>query len=436
LIADARYNAKKMLKDRCKTARSRLLFHSRCASIGTLALLILWLSLSASLKAQERVRSAAGKYEIESFRNPEAFFRIGPFEELLIGSVGVGYTDNANLTPTQKVSDLNFTQALSLNSTWIISHFNQLQFNFGGQVIEHFYGNGRDVVNFAISPDSLIQFQFIISNYRVRLYDQIAYAQNPTTDPTATGTANLNSFTNTVGATVDADLNRAILSFLADYTYNSQSGTTVQGQTNPTTSGTRNSVRVGSSVSFYWTPILFYGLETTATRSSGSHSANINSLNVGPFIRGKLSKLTDLDLAGGASLFDTSAPISPTTYYFNAIIRHQINRNFQLILSASHDLVFTTSTDLTEETIFRAGTQLNLTRFITFATSPYVDFGNEKTGGNPGRFTLFGVEAGLVWKPHKRWTAALTYDLSRREADSAANTYIQNALAFRVNYAF
>jgi hypothetical protein len=426
----------KMLKDRCKTARSRLFIHSLCAHIGTIALVILCLSQSASLKAQERVRTAAGKLEIESFRNPEAFFRIGPFEEVLIGSVGIGYTDNANLTNTQKISDLSFDQALSLNSTWIISHFNQLQFNFGGEVIEHFYGNGRNLVNFAVSPDSLIQFQFAVSNYRVRLYDQISYAQNPTSDPTATNTANLNSFTNTVGAVVDADLNLAVLSFLADYTYNSQSGANAQGQSNPTTSGTRNSFRVGSSVSFYWTPILLYGIETTATRSSGSGSANVNSLSVGPFIRGKLSKFTDLNLAGGASLYDTVVPVSPTTYYFSGVIRHQVNRNFQLILSASHDLVFTTSTDLTEETIFRAGAQINLTRFFTFTASPFANFGNEKSGDNPGRFTQLGVEASLVWKPHKRWTTALTYDYSRREADSAANTYIQNSLGFRVNYAF
>ena len=74
---------------------------------------------------------------------------------------------------------------------------------------------------------------------RVRLYDPFSYIQNPTTDPTATNTANLNSLTNTIGAVVDTDLNIAILSLSADYTYNNQSGTNVQGQTNPTTTGTR-----------------------------------------------------------------------------------------------------------------------------------------------------------------------------------------------------
>ena len=406
---------------------------SRSVTISTV---ILCLFQITSLRAQERVRTAAQQLEIESFRNPLTFFRIGPLEEVLIGSVGVGYTDNANLTPTAKVSDLSFTQELSLNSTWVISHLNELQFNFAGQVTENFYGNGQNVVNFAISPGSLIQFKFAVSNVRVRLYDQFANVQNPTTDPTATDVANLNSFTNTIGAAVDTDLNLAVLSLSADYTYNNQSGSNSAGQANANTTGSRQSFRVGSSVSFYWSPTLLYGIQTTATRASGSGGANVNSLNVGPFIRGKLSPSTDISLAGGASLYDTSAPISPTTYYFSGVIRHQLNRNFQLILSASHDLTFTTSTDLLEETIFRVGAQINPTRFITFTASPYLYLGNAKTGSTSGRFTLYGVEAGLNWKPHRRWSAALTYDFNRREADTFSNTYIQNSLSFRVNYAF
>ena len=67
-----------------------------------------------SLTAQERVRTAAQQLEIESFRNPEAFFRIGPFQEVLTGSVGVSYTDNADLTPTNKISDLSFQSGAGL----------------------------------------------------------------------------------------------------------------------------------------------------------------------------------------------------------------------------------------------------------------------------------------------------------------------------------
>jgi hypothetical protein len=425
-----------MPRDRCTSYIVIPFFRFLRFRLVTISTVILCLVQITSLRGQERVRTAAQQLEIESFRNPEAFFRIGPTEEVLIGSVGVSYTDNSNLTPTNKVSDLSFNQSLTLNATWVISHLNQLRFNLAGQVTEDFYGKGTSQVNFAIAPGSLLQFQFAVSDVRVRLYDHFANVQNPTTDPTATDTANLNSFTNTIGAVVDKDLNLAVLSLFVDYTYNSQSGTNVAGQSNPATTGIRNSYRVGSSVSFSLTPVILYGIETTATQSNGSHTANVDSVNVGPFIRGKLSPLTDFNLAGGASLYDTTAPIQPTTYYFSGVIRHQLGRNTQLIFSALHDFVFTTGTNLVEETIFRVGTQLNLTRFFTFTAGPFVDIGNSKTGSTPGRFTQFGAGASLGWKPHKRWSANLSYNFIRLESDIASNNYIQNTLGFSINYAF
>jgi hypothetical protein len=391
-------------------------------------------------RAQERVRTAAGQLKIESFRNPEAFFRIGPFQEELIGSTGFAYTDNAGLT-RDKISGLSVYEALDLKTTWVISYLNRLEFDFAGKLSEDFYGNGRSQVNVAIAPISRVQFQFAVSNFLVRLFDQFSYVQEPTSNPTATNTAYLNSLTNTIGATVDADLNLAILSLSADYTYNNQSGSTVQGQTNPATSGTRNSFRVGSSLSFRLSPAILYGLETTLTRTSGSStgtlrgSANVNSLNVGPFVRGQLSQWTDFNLAAGATLVDAKPAVAPT-YYLSAVVRHQFNPNWQVILSGSHDLIFTTGTDLTEEYLLRSATAFNLTRFITLTGSSFALFGNEKTGPTSGNFKQYGLTAGVEWRPRKHLSSTLTYDFIRREGSSASNSYLQNSISFQINYTF
>jgi hypothetical protein len=410
------------------------------APLPTILPFILLLVLIGALRAQEPVRSAPQQLPIQSFRRaPEAFFYFGPFQEVLIGTAGAQYTDNVNYSPTNKISDLSFTQGLTLNTTWVISHLNQLQFNFGGQVIENFYGNGRNQVTFAIAPNSMLEFKFTLSDWRFRLYDQFSYIQNPSTNPTATNTANLNSLTNTIGAVVEKDLNITALSFLTDYTYNNQSGTNAQGQTNATTTGTRESFRFGPTLTFRWSPNILYGINSVATRSTGAHAASVNSLNVGPFIKGKLSRDFEFDLAAGAALVDTKPAIGPN-YYLSAAIRYQVNRYWQLLLSASHELIFTTGTDLTEQNLLNFGTQLALTRFITFTASPFVNFGDVKTttpgSFNTGPYKLFGVEARLAWKPRKRWTTALTYDFTRREADKAVNTYLVNTIAFKISYAF
>jgi len=430
-----------MARDRCVNFRATLCRHFLYTVTAAIPL-----ALITSLCAQEPVRTAQEKLPIQSFRrSPEAFFYLGPFQEVLIGSAGVEYNDNVNLTQSNKISDVSLNQSLSLNNTWVISHLSQLEFDFTGQLIENFYGNGRNQVTFAV-PDSKIEFRFPFLDTQVRLYDTFSYVQNPTSNPTATNTANLNNLTNTIGAVIDADLNVTVLSLSADYTYNDQSGTNAQGQTNNSTTGTRNSFRVGPKLSFRLSQTILYGLGSSLTRSTASGAANVNSFSVGPFINGKTRDF-DFDLAAGVNFVSTK-PAVPTNYYVFAAARYQINRNTQLLFSASHDLIFTTGTQLTEETVFRIGTQLGLTRFITFTASPFVNFGDVKTtttgtinSVSTGPYTQFGIEASLAWKPRTRWSTTLTYDFTRRESGAAfasgsSNTYTQNTIAFSLGYAF
>jgi hypothetical protein len=452
-----RYTPKKMLQDpRPATLLMPSLGRSRPRLIVLLLVVISGLGCSTPLRAQQRVRTAAGRLEIESFSKPEVFFRLGPFQEELTGSVGFEFNDNSDLTPSGKISRFSFYEALDLNTTWVITHLNELKFHFGGKLSEDFFSNGRSELNVGITPDSLVQFQFAISDYQVRLYDHFSYIQDPTANPTATNTAYLNSLTNTVGAVVDADWNLAIFSLSADYTYNNQSGSNSSGQTNQSTSGSRDSFRIGSSVSFRWSPTVLYGIETGLSRSIGSGggnsgttngktnaSASVNSLSVGPFIRGKLSRLTDLDISAGATLTETK-PSIPPGYYFSGVVRHHVNRNWQLILSASHDLIFTTGTDLTEETVLRAASQFNLTRFITFTATPSVTFGDARSGSQgfvqngslQGNYKDYTFEASLAWKLRRHLVTTLTYEFKRRDAESGFARYTQNALAFEVSYVF
>jgi len=429
-----------MAQERCTTSRVILFFRLLCPHVGTIALLNLCLLQIASVKGQERVRTAPGRLEIESFRNPEAFFRIGPLEEELIGAMGLEYTDNSGLTNTDKISRLRVSQGLASNSTLIFSHLSQLQLNFAGRVNEDFYENGRNLVDISI-PHALLQFQFPLWDFQVRLYDRFSYVQNPATNPTATNTSNLNSLTNVVGAEVATDWHLVVFSLAGDYTYNNQSGSTAQGVTNPTTSGTSNTYRLTPSVGFHFNPFVLYGVNASLTRTQGSGGGNTNgsstvsSLNVGPFFRGRLSPLTDVDLAAGASLFDTKPSLAPT-YYYSVVIRHQLNRNLQVIFSSSHDLVLSTGTDLIEETIFRLGAQVNLTRFVTFVGAPFYNFGDEKTGPTQGNFKQYGVELGLSWRPHRRWQTGITYNYIRRNGINAADSYIQNTVALEVSYRF
>jgi hypothetical protein len=79
---------------------------------------------------------------------------------------------------------------------------------------------------------------------------------------------------------------------------------------------------------------------------------------------------------------------------------------------------------------------MNVTRFIRFTASPSVNFGDVKSGANPGNFTQYGFETGLGWKPLKHWYTGLTYNFIRRNGTAASNNYMQNTVAFQIGYRF
>jgi hypothetical protein len=426
----------KMFKDRRIKTRVTIFGRNWIAKYTLVPNLLLLVIFSLPLKAQERVRTSAGKLEIESFRKPEAFFRIGPILEAITGTAGISYTDNSQLSNTNKLSRFSIEQALDLNTTWVLSHFNQLELRFGGKLSEDFFGNGKERVAFGIAPDSKVQFQFAISDFRVRVYDQFSYVQDPTSDPTVTNTTYLNRLTNSVGAAIDADLRVAILTLSGDYTYSNQDSTNVQNQT--TTSGTRHTWRLGSDITFQFSPSIQYGLTTTLSRSTGSgldSGGNVDSLSAGPFIKGKLSRFTDFDLGGGINLIEAT-PSVPVAYYASGVIRHQIARHWQAIFSAAHDFFFTSGTALTEETSFRIATQLDVTRRITFSGAGFFTLGDQKSGVNSGSFQQYGLALDLGWKPRRRWSTGISYDLTRRDGNSASTSYLENLVTFKLSYLF
>jgi hypothetical protein len=439
-----------MPQDCCIVSKAARRFRLGCTLLVSVVLSVVpCLVPTTASQAQERIRTAAQQLEIQSFRKPETFISIGPFQEELTGYTGIDFTDNSNIVHTGKISRFSIFEGFGLDTIWTLSHINQLEFNFGGKLSEDFYGNGQSNVNFSIAPDSLLQFKFVVDDVQVRLYDNFSYTQDPTTNPVASNTTYLNSLTNIIGAEVKKDMNRAVFTLSGDYAYNNESGANAQGQTTGSSTGTRNTLRVGSSLGFRWSPTVLYGIETTLSRTTGSSrgfrgiSSNVNSINLGPFIRGEITRLTDFDLGVGATLLDAK-PSVPPTCYLSAVLRHQFNRDFQLILSGSHELIFTTGTDITEEYVFQAATQLNLTRFITFTANPNLLLGdsriprtaNFQNGTIGGNFKEYAIGASLRWKPRRHLSAAVSYDFRRRDAEVTNGSYSQNRIIFEINYIF
>ncbi|MBV8970457.1 MAG: hypothetical protein JO331_15555, partial [Verrucomicrobia bacterium] len=175
---------------------------------------LLWLSCVAifvgaaapSVLAQEQtrpslLRSTFGRFEPSK---EGALFAIGPLTGNVIASIGLEYTDNATLTNTNQQDQLALFEAINLDLRWPLTAQNNLSIAAGIQFNQTLAGKSYgQPVNVTITPQSAFEFKFTVGEVRFDLYDQFSLIQDPTSNVTATNTALLNQFTNTVGLKAD-----------------------------------------------------------------------------------------------------------------------------------------------------------------------------------------------------------------------------------------
>jgi hypothetical protein len=414
------------------------------------------LSLEPNRSTLEPVRSSTSRSEFAGFRplSTTPLISLGPFQGSADLSLGFEYTDNANLnntsngTANSKQSRFQTLESLDLDLAWVISALNRVKVRVGASLAQTLVGPGGSQTNLTLAPDSEIRFQVQISNLRLSFFDQFSYINDPVSNASTSNTTNLNSFTNIGGVRADWDLNFTIFSLFFDDTYNTQSPSGGNGATATATSGNRNTYRVGSSFTFALTPTVDYGVQGTATltdgtssgtstSTSGTTNGEVKSLNVGPFLRGHLTRLIDVDLTAGVTfLKGQNAP--PIGYYVGATVRHQINRNWQYFFVFTHDTSFSSGIDLTEQSYFELGTQYAL-KFISMSGGPFYTIGNNLNGGpqaQQGKFSQFGVIANLGWSINKHTSATVGYRYVRRDSDTRNDSYTQNLINFQIGYVF
>jgi hypothetical protein len=408
----------------------------RAKAIGAL---LLFLMPAMPLLAQETLRSYNRIPSVAGFRpGGGTFLRIGPFGGTLTGGAGVGFNDNYNATESHKITDWYTFQTLNFDLSWVISRLNRIDFTLGAALQEDFLSNGNSGVRLSVAPQSTLEFQFQVADFRITLFDNLSYTNDPITDPTVSGSGNLNRFSNAAGATVEWLLHNATVSlgFLWTYTNQSTSGSIAANTSSSVraVSGERNDYRIPAALIFNFSPTVFYGVDTTAIKSTAPGFSDANAVNVGAFVRGYLTRLVDVDFHAGVYYIDAGS-VPPVDWDLSVSIRDQINRSLQAYLSFVRDISFGVGNQLSDLNSFYFGAAYNLTRHWTISSQPFVNFGH--TFGFGGEhFTQYGFQVGSDLKLSKRWTGSITYRLVRRDSNLLNRSYTQNQVSCSINYAF
>jgi hypothetical protein len=398
---------------------------------------------------QESIRTPEPPHYQTFAFNPEepVLFRAGPFSGT--GSVGLGYSynDNANTVGTTtagitKLSSNQIFENLDLNLAWVLSPLNRLDVQFDGQLQENFYSNGTSVLNFAIQA-SQIRFQVTVGDVLLQAYEQFSILQDPVLDPTIAGATNLNRLTNTIGTSASVPLYRAQVGLELDYTYSDVLG--IGGTGGNVTGGSgivasdaaivRNSLHVGSNFGFEIAPSLTLGVELNASHNTGAGAFDTNVISGGGFLRGNLTRLIEVDTGAGV-LIGEGPVVNQPQYYVYLTARHQISRNLQLLLGASHDVDFSSGDGVALNNEFNIAAQLQASRRWTIEVSPFISFGDVVAGTVPGRYTQYGVTVDSLYQLSGHISIDLNYRYAKREGEGQSASYGQNLYTVSVKYVF
>jgi hypothetical protein len=405
------------------------------------------------------VMFVVGAFGQESIRTPEppryqsfapnpaeeVIFRAGPFSGTGELSLGYSYNDNAGTSGTTttgpgKISLNQIFENVDLNLAWVLSPLNRIDVKLDGQVRENFYSNARQVLDVAVQA-SQIRFQATVGDVLLQTYEQFSFTQDPVVDPTIAGQTNLNRLTNTMGISVSVPLYRAQAGLELDYTYSDILGGGGVASQQAGGSGTsqqaaliKNSLHLGGNFGFEIAPFLTLGVDMNATHNTGAGSLDTNTLSGGGFLRGQLTRLIEVDTSAGILTGEGHGVGKPGIYAVLSA-RHQVSRNLQLLIAASHDTGFSSGQGVSQNNEFQIAAQLHASRRWTIAASPFVNFGDVITGTLPGRYTQYGMIADSSYLLSGHISIDLNYRYAKREGGTSGN-YIQNLVGFAVTYRF
>jgi hypothetical protein len=372
--------------------------------------------------------------EISNFRPNDrdvSFINIGPFHGQAAIGLGYLYNDNAAVTSTNHLSLNQIFEDLAVDLAWVITPSNQLNFTTDARLQENFYSNGRNRLNLQILPGSELQFKGTVGPVIIRAFDQFAILQDPVTDPTVTGVTNLNVLVNTIGVEAVVPLHNASFGMEFDYTYRDNlSGATFSG-----TSFYRDSLRLAANYNIYISNVLWYGVEASATDNIATRDfPDVRTLSIGPFLRGQLTRLVDVDLGAGLTFTNVSALNQPT-YYVDVRLRHQVFRTFQYVLGYSHDIDISTGNAISEDNKFYLAGRFDILPEWAVSGGPFVNLGHIVIPVTRN-YTQWGITAGSVFKLRKNLLFDIFYRYVFRDSDAGVGHYKQNLVSFELSYVF
>lgn len=398
------------------------------------------LAVSTNARAQEALRMSLASEEMAQARThmsdlDNANMKVGPITARLQASFGMEFSDNVNYSSSNPQSDLALRPGINLAGLWPMTDANNLYFSTGVGYLKYIRYNNLD--SFYVTPDSAVAFQMYAGDFVFDFHNRFSWTENGSQQPTISSVSGLGEIENTVGAKVDWDLNKLILTAGYDHEF-------LIATTDSFSYINRQSELFYGRAALQVNPMLKTGLDVAGglTTYDQKRLTDNSYVSAGPFVEAKLSEYISTALAAGYvsySFADDRVGNPGTriddTYYARWSVSHRLNSWMTHSLSLQHDRRLGDWYDFADLYSVNYWAAWTMIRNVTLTTGfSYYD-GKAYYPGLTDNLTWYGVNLGARWQISPKFSANALYQLSIRGSNHN-NSYDQNRLALTITYTF
>jgi hypothetical protein len=170
---------------------------------------------TAAAVGQEAIRSSlAGETAAEARRRANQTpgyynLNLGPTYWRFAAGLGLEYNSNVQYQTDDPEDDFILRPELDLAIRWPVSELNTLVLDAGFGYAK--YIDNSDLDRIYVRPGTQLSFDIYSGDFRINLHDRLEIRQETYQNPLVAGTGDYQRLENTVGVTVDWDLNELIL---------------------------------------------------------------------------------------------------------------------------------------------------------------------------------------------------------------------------------
>ena len=403
-------------------------------------------ALGTTAGAQEALQSALSFDAIRQTQanapteSPPGQPHLGPVQ-LTLGAVsGVSFNDNINLSQNDTQSDTILNAGLNLGAVWPATQQSQLNFSTLLGYDYYLYHPVNNYVN--IAPGSVLNWNFLLDEWTLTLYDQFSYTRSVSTVASVSNTTGIPLLDNTIG--LRAQWQPEHWQVQLGYSYNN----------NISDAAAYDYLTSASDYLFAQGAWRFanatqLGLEasTSITQYTQKIQPNNTSYSLGPYLQWQLTKAISNSLRGGWTYYSFDATPGQrastlSSYYFGLDLTHQLTEFVSQTLSAQRSV----SAGINSGSAYNE--QLTVNYGVNWSATPWLHLGlnlsyekgqqpaNQFSFNNLEHYDRYGISPAISYQITKKLSGSLSYSFWDKNSNINGNSYKQDTLNLQLQYAF